>query len=432
MLVLLLMSTTVEAGEWRLTGGNDGYVMETSDAAVTLRNDRDTTYGSASTEVPAEGMRARRVTLSADVETRGVTQGATLTLVIKRGNGSTIGEHDLSVYGDTSRTRRGVTLPVPDDATAIAYGVSMHGGGTITARNLRLETSPWDMTAPPSREAGRVLEAAIAIVRNNALRRREVNWNEALPRVRTLAAGARQSSEVYAAIGQLLSELGDRHSFVMKPGSSSAARVNRPAEARALPNGIGYVEVPGYLGGDTGAMRAWTKEMHDALAATDAPCGWIVDVRANLGGTPLPMLAGLKPFLGSAGVGANVPLIGKPQPWVPGFGVNMPPPASLRALRNAPVAVLTGPWTASAGELVAIAFRGRADTRSFGQPTAGVSTANSTYRLPDGGRIVLTTAVMADRRGNSYGSQVPPDEITEGDEATLAAAMEWLKRTCSR
>lgn len=149
---------------------------------------------------------------------------------------------------------------------------------------------------------------------------------------------------------------------------------------------LGYVAVPGYSGGAPDAIRAYAARMHQVLAASlpRARCGWVVDLRGNGGGNMYPMLAGLRPFLGDG--------------------------------------------------TVAIAFRGRPRTRSFGAPTRGLSTANTMIPLPDGARLVLTVAVDADRTGRRYGGVVEPDERVgpaqggeagEGDEA-LARAEAWL------
>ena len=59
------------------------------------------------------------------------------------------------------------------------------------------------------------------------------------------------------------------------------------------------------------------------------------------------------------------------------------------------VAVLTDDQTASSGEAIVVAFRGREQTRSFGEGTWGVSTANAAFALPDGAVIFLTVATMA-------------------------------------
>jgi C-terminal processing protease CtpA/Prc len=158
-------------------------------------------------------------------------------------------------------------------------------------------------------------------------------------------------------------------------------------------------------------------------------------LRSNTGGNMWPMLAGLKPFLGSAGLGTFESPTGSSPKWVAGQSVGVEPPEALGVLENAWVAVLTGPRTASSGEAVTIAFRGRPHTRSFGLPTAGLSTANGTFPLPDGAMILLTTAVEADRTGRKYGDKIDPDVrveagTTAAGDAVLAAATQWLGQRC--
>src|SRR5206468_4322951 len=58
--------------------------------------------------------------------------------------------------------------------------------------------------------------------------------------------------------------------------------------------------------------------------------------------------------------------------------------------------------TASSGEAITISFRGRPGARSFGAPTAGLSTGNEEYALPDGSMLFLTTSIEADRIGHRY------------------------------
>ena len=106
------------------------------------------------------------------------------------------------------------------------------------------------------------------------------------------------------------------------------------------------------------------------------------------------------------------------------------------ATRSAPVAVLYGPGTASSGEATAISFRGRDDTRSFGAPTFGVSTANRSFHMRDGALLVLTTSTMGDRTGKVYGGKLTPDEevagpatIVRGEiDDVVRAAMNWLTK----
>jgi carboxyl-terminal processing protease len=291
------------------------------------------------------------------------------------------------------------------------------------------------LAAPPQG----VLDAAISITKKNALRRDVVAWDVVEPKVRALAAGAEKSADVYPAIRYLLAQLGDHHSFLMPPAQTTQFHTggaqNPSPEVRALPAGVGYISVPGYSGGEADAMRAYAARMYDALGGTIASvsCGWVVDLRTDTGGNMWPMLAGLKPFLGSGGLGTFESPTGSGAPWVAGQGIAVEPPSSLAVLESSWLAVLTGPRTASSGEAVAIAFRGRPRARSFGQPTAGLSTANGMFPLPDGATIVLTTAVEADRTGRRYGDKIDPDERVEApsdtDDATISVAARWLRQS---
>ena len=83
-----------------------------------------------------------------------------------------------------------------------------------------------------------------------------------------------------------------------------------------------------------------------------------------------------------------------------------------------------------------IAFRGRPDARSFGQPTRGLSTANASFQLSDGALLILTVSTMADRTGLLYGTRVAPDSLMSTrypptrnpfDDQPLAAGMNWLR-----
>lgn len=291
--------------------------------------------------------------------------------------------------------------------------------------------------------AAEVLDAAIARVKAEALRADRVDWKAAEPELRRMVAGAHVSADAYPAIRLLLSRLGDHHSMVLSPTEEStykeSAATNAPADLRVLSGGVGYIGIPRYAGSDETAARSYSQRVHEGFAAARkaAACGWVVDLRANEGGNMWPMLSGLKPLLGEGVVGYFVDRDGQRIPWTAGAGGILKPPPALHDLKFAWVAVLTGPSTASAGEFVVIAFRGRPNTRSFGRPTFGVSTGNQPSALPDGGRLYLTTALGMDRTGKAYGSRIEPDELVWGappaypgapDDRALAAAARWLRQ----
>lgn len=75
---------------------------------------------------------------------------------------------------------------------------------------------------------------------------------------------------------------------------------------------------------------------------------------------------------------------------------------------------------------MAVAFKARKHTRSFGAGTCGVSTDRSRFYLSDGSVILLTTAVFADRRLVRYGHSLVPDETLKSSEV-MPRAINWIR-----
>jgi carboxyl-terminal processing protease len=438
-------------------GTVSGLVTDTRGATLTISMSptpsASSAAGRASATLPAESFRGRRVVLRGELQTRGCAGcSAALWMRLDKSDGILFGDSgmDRAVRSDSDWTLFSVTLPVPQAATTLIVGLTFQGGGAVTARAVRLESgAPVSPDAPVAPAAKAELDAAIGHVRKSAWMRDNIDWAVMNDDLRFLSAGAEQPSDVYLAIRYLLAALKDRHSFLMPPAATKAFQTggveNPPITVRALGAGIGYVDVPAYGGADAAAARAFATHAHERLAAIagEAGCGWIVDLRNNGGGNMWPMLAGLKPFLGDEPLGTFISREGASPPWKAGQAVGVDPPASLRTLEHAWVAVLTGPLTASSGEAVTISFKGRPRTRSFGHPTTGLSSGNGNFPLPDGAMILLTTVIEADRTGKRYGEKVDPDDVVAGTpvtgtargqagDATMAAASAWLKQACQR
>lgn len=450
MLIALALAVFAQQPTWTKGGtpGADyvlvaatGAALDRTGATLTLRSDSATAaqFGTITGTVPADSFRGRRVRIIADVDARNVSGGASVWLRVDGSSGM------LSLQNGTDDALRGTgsghretTVFVPQEATRLVFGLLLSGSGEATARGLRLEVRPLvAANAPLAPPAQRVLDSAFTIVREHALWRDTVTWSVVEPRVRAVAAGAETTAEVYPAIGLLLTSLGDHHSFHMLPaatrGFQAGGAQNPRPEVRALPDSIGYISVPAYSGADAAASRQYVVDVHAAITAIlpRTSCRWVVDLRANGGGNMWPMLGGLRPFLGEAGLGSFVTAKGAGPLWHARDAVDIPLTLALEALDSAYVAVLTGPRTASSGEAVTISFIGRPRTRSFGLPTAGLSTANSTYPLPDGSMILLTVSIQADRTGTRYGGKIDPSEIVAtdpaGGELQLARAVSWLR-----
>ena len=102
-----------------------------------------------------------------------------------------------------------------------------------------------------------------------------------------------------------------------------------------------------------------------------------------------------------------------------------------------PIAILIGPQTASAGEMVALAFKGLPNVIYFGQDTAGLTTGNSRYDLSDGSMILLTSSVFVDRLGQAYPHGFSPDlpleSVYANPDTIPAEVFAWLQsqESCS-
>jgi C-terminal processing protease CtpA/Prc len=148
------------------------------------------------------------------------------------------------------------------------------------------------------------------------------------------------------------------------------------------------------------------------------------------------MVAGLGPLLGDGELAASVYPDGRRvgiwyRDGQAGFGeyVQLRVPVPYRPAVQKAVAVLLGPGTASSAEVLAVAFRGRPATRSFGAATRGVSAGNRTFALADGAALLLTVAATSDRHGQVFAGPVPPDEAVgrvSSDDPALSAAVDWL------
>jgi C-terminal processing protease CtpA/Prc len=172
------------------------------------------------------------------------------------------------------------------------------------------------------------------------------------------------------------------------------------------------------------------------------PCGWIVDLRDDPGGDMYPMLLSIGPILGAG------KLIGFSRrrgfdhyvsyrdSTLSGGGVRVSASVKVPPFRpSPPVAVLIGPNTASSGEAVTIAFRGRPSTRSFGAHTFGAPNSPRSFPLSNGGSLFFSVYFDVDRSGTVYRRAITPDQAEFGTPFSVEKeAQKWLLGTarCTR
>jgi hypothetical protein len=299
-----------------------------------------------------------------------------------------------------------------------------------------LRTAP--VTLPD--EITAYLNAAFDTVRRVS-RHENVPWDRIRDSMTLLSEGARVPADVYPVIDWMLTRV-DRHSFLQSPrfGVRDADLGNRTA----------YLRVPFW--GNTAMLPVLSDTLQEMIRRHDAAgaCRWVIDLRANGGGNMWPMLAGIGPLLGDSLVGGSTSPRGRTQ-WkyvngaaslvhedgrVETLVTATTPVLALREPHPA-IAVLIDGGTGSSGEVMAVSFKGRSRTRHFGSPSAGVSTTNQGYRLPDGRNMVITVGTTVDRTGAAYGKPVEPDlhvvtplagpSMLRGDPV-VREALNWLSQ----
>mgnify|MGYP001444966514 CR=1 FL=1 len=319
------------------------------------------------------------------------------------------------------------------------------------------------------------LNEALDIMQKNSLLKKQVDWEDLRRKTFEKAAGAQETIDTWDAIRFALRSIGDNHSFLQltdelaekeksrrktenpSKAQTTQSRTPSPYAKRRTPEGfvhkldgcvVGQIVVPLYLAqkGDDFATV-----LNKFIADTDGrnPCGWIVDLRGNGGGNIFPMLAGVGALLDEGDASYAIDADDKQTAFFYKNGqsglrepdgketfITKIEGEAYKVKKQLPVAVLIDGGTASSGEGIAMAFRGRKNTRFFGTHTFGVSTSNEGFRLSDGANIVLTTGVGADKNGVRYFSGIAPDEKIETGETmppaekdpVVLAALEWLKK----
>jgi C-terminal processing protease CtpA/Prc len=208
-------------------------------------------------------------------------------------------------------------------------------------------------------------------------------------------------------------------------------------------NGVGYIELPGY----SGYPYTYPGLVHERIRSLDRNpiCGWIIDLRRIGGGNLWSYLAAIGPILGEGDIGGFLYADGTHELWsyrdgkVLWAGDERPESLVQSGIYQpkrtmVPVALLMSPATIAAGELVIVAFEGRQNVRTFGEPTRGLPTLSMHTPLSDGAHIYVSGAFGTDRNGNVYKGPLLPDEPVETDwsqfgtnqDPVIRAAVGWL------
>jgi carboxyl-terminal processing protease len=323
----------------------------------------------------------------------------------------------------------------------------------VSARFLPSDTS----RVSCYQHAEKRLMEAFRLMEKHYYKKNEVNWDSLMRAARQRLNASVDCEEALETVNWCFRLLSETHSFVM-PAPKAAIYTNDPSlkSAPRLSQVVGEIKAE-LIGDDQIAYLAvpWMSTSDETIAALLADSlqreisrldgtgirKWIIDLRQNSGGNCWPMLAGLGPLLGEGVCGffvsgsAKVPIRYENGAAYQGKYVRCAvtgKPYKMKA-DNKFIVVLTGGRTSSSGEIVALAFKGKAQTWLFGEPTAGNTTANASYPLSDKSLLVLTVCQEADRFGNLYSGPIVPDKLVSSkktsnyDDVAKSEAIMWLQ-----
>ncbi|XUK64006.1 TSPc domain-containing protein [Plantibacter sp. RU18] len=262
-------------------------------------------------------------------------------------------------------------------------------------------------------------------------------WDAARAEVKQAAIQATNYQELHAPLAQAASVAGGKHSFFFTPTEAEALAENGSAKFIAptvsAEAGVTTITVPELGDVSTDQQAEYAEAAVSGISSADArTCGWIIDVRGNIGGNMFPMLSGVSPLLPNGQALSFVTNTGtKTVVTIQDDGAGIEGSTLLtipkmQKVAERPIAVLQDARTASSGEAILTAFRGLSGVEFFGTASAGYTSANIFHRLHDGAVLVLTSSMYVDRDGTNLKEQPVQPGVEIAPEQAPQAAIDWL------
>ncbi|MEO6632974.1 MAG: S41 family peptidase, partial [Mucilaginibacter sp.] len=400
------------------------------------------------------------ITLTATIRTDSVVgKGAGLNLWLLDASGNSLISKDMGgvysldwVRGSTEWKTYSVSVFCPKETAKVKIGAILHGKGKAWFSDYKFSVTPV-ANRKASTLAVKYINAACAIIQKHSLFKDSVNIDKLKQTALKIAGPAKNYSDCFLAVNYLVDCLrlyGDNHLFFMKAAERKNWEQNgsaiHPVENATckIVDGYGYILVPGFHSGNKKLICAFAENLQAEIKRLSQAGikGWIVDLRGNSGGNQEPMIAGLGPLFSAVKLGSLVDVNHQYSSWNYDHGLyffdddktngwKIPNPVTLTS--QLPIAVLTNGQAGSSGEIATISFVGNARTKSFGQPTMGLTTGNGSFDLPDGSQMFIASTHMVDRNGKIYTGPVVPDVLVEvGKDGkrdnVLETAENWLAR----
>ena len=312
-----------------------------------------------------------------------------------------------------------------------------------------------------------VVDSVYTFIKYNSVFRNKVDWQQADKEFYNCIRSGKTIDDTMNCFVDVLKRLDDVHTQIsfnsryygyyhpvddstfrqMKPLREKAQAAAGKIQTTILQNKFAYVLVPAINAYGKDQVNVYAQQLHETICrlGTKDIRGFIIDLRLNSGGNMYPMLTGLGALLGNTVIGYETDIDNNiVRKWeikdgnfvIGGYRATSVTKICDPGYEQMPVAVLTGPCTASSGTMTAIAFRKRPNTIFIGEPTAdGYSTSNGYFRFAPNLVFNFASSFVADREKNVYKTTVAPDIVIKASDNfddleqdnKVQAALRWLK-----
>jgi carboxyl-terminal processing protease len=295
-----------------------------------------------------------------------------------------------------------------------------------------------------------ILDTAIVQARKYALNAHNVKWDSIQLEMYAQAMHAKSVKDLHGSLQFLLIALKDRHGKFVEANSKmpiatypndgghtthALTQNDTKFDFKILENGTRYIKLVSISPeANIQDEAALIRSAIDSLSKDDAQ-QWIIDLRNCTGGSMHANIAGIGPLLGEGLIGGIVDGKGSVKKLFEVHNGRFYDDKHLVAdfpvskdMRDSKIAVLVNKQTSGAGEIVAIALRGRKNTKFFGETTAGDIVITKTIRIAKDLDMTLSESLYHDRKGSVYKYYIRPDAAIS-DDRIMDEAITWLNTT---
>lgn len=280
-----------------------------------------------------------------------------------------------------------------------------------------------------SLEAKNYFNQAFKLIKNGSYKKNQIDFAEIYQKALPYLKGAKHSKDTYEAIRFTLASLNDKHSKFFYPKASLAnQQIDKkfvfPIKAQIFKSDYAVLGLLSYSSINTTQNKKVADSIYQFIIKLKQSNikNLIIDLRDMEGGANDPFLCGLAPLINKTELFTYVGNNNNKQKIIfeKGYIYRINKKAKFgdiylsNYIRNEDyksftISILTGKNTASAGEIIAIAFKNLSNVTFIGEPTYGIPTGVASISLPDGASIGLASSVPLDRNGKSYTSPLIPD-----------------------